>query len=1178
MKNFITKLIASIMLITGVVFAGLAFSTTVSNPTYAVPGDEGSNIDDPTTTPSDINTPEDTEPDDNSSDDNPDTTDEDTSDEQEGEDGDTDSSTIQEATTDICRQETGALYWIVCPAISFASNVTDSLYTAINDFLVINPLEMTSTSPVYQVWQYMRTITNIVFVILLLIVIISQVTGLGINNYGIKRVLPRLIITVILVNLSFHFCAVLTDVSNIVGENLRTFFQSIQDNITMNGAISEAPDISFTSILTVIIGGGSIAGIVIGATGGLGALLWSLVPILLAGLVAIITGLITIAARQAIITLLVMIAPLAFVAFLLPNTERWFGRWKDMFARMLIFYPVFSFLFGASKLAGWAIIASAPNAPTILLGLAVQIFPLFGSWSLMKMSGTVLGSLNTAMRKLAEPAQKFATGWATEHADRNRQTYWMNNYSAGSRLRGFLDYRQKLRLLDAQNAKEGREARALDRAYRKAASITGRDKLGNTTFEDTPNRYTRNAKTAKYFDLRATGSQLAYKNTLNGYGRVFGKNDSAAARLAHESFESFSDLAAQRYLEINEAQADQEALLKRYLEAENESDKNVYQYNRLIKDASGGLRHFGASSIMGQVIQGVSAIEQRRRTEARIMITKFGVDKASFRGMAFDIAHINDNGFEHDGLGHVIEDDMYNVVKGQHAPWPYYIGVHKETGDEITKEEYDALDPDEKDAYRKVRYFYMKDQKKNRVQCVFEDDPGYMKELLLDDVGNIADPIVNRYAFSIGTAKNDRQEDGVLSRYRSTIAGIISSFKEHDAAYTSMLAAHLNNGTVASPGELNIAKILSFNASAKSNMLPVNDAGAIETWIKHLSTIQEGNFSHYFPDESIEDFVNINHEVLKGARLAYRKDEATGKFILDGNGEKIPYWDTVEYSASDITTEDRRNFIKHKAFAKSVVKLVGIVGRELSPGIRENQKPETLKALVKLADLLVELGVRNVDPNVPFEEKIDPDTDLFESEDPSILKQRIDEGRNIIRNMLGKNNPPTPPSGGASGTGGTPSGGSPIPPSSGGGSTGGGASPSGGSGGNTSGGSPTPPAGSGSPTPDPSVPNLKAIIEAEYRKRNSRSTIMDAIRDITLSSTMVVEYRDKILNLFGGTECLCQSELISQVNQVFSDYLAMRNTDALDEATNFYNNEKRRIDEISSTIYQIAEQANMFLP
>ena len=314
---------------------------------------------------------------------------------------------------DTCKDSLGALGWLVCPATGAIAKGVDFLYNLINDFLVINPIPTDDGTPIYEIWKYCRGFTNILFIIFFLIVIYSQITGIGISNYGIKRSLPKLIVAAIMVNLSFVICLLAVDASNIIGNSLRGLFTSIQET-TLAASSMEAGAASYTEMYSAIAGGGAlaIAGTAIAFETGA---IWMLIPTALGALVAAVTGLLTIALRHAVVVLLIMIAPLAMVANILPNTEKWFKKWKDLLTRMLVFYPMFSLLFGASSLAGFAIIMSAKSGWGLLLGTAVQIFPLFFSWSLMRMSGTFLGDINSRVRGLASGSLASNRAWADSH-------------------------------------------------------------------------------------------------------------------------------------------------------------------------------------------------------------------------------------------------------------------------------------------------------------------------------------------------------------------------------------------------------------------------------------------------------------------------------------------------------------------------------------------------------------------------------------------------------------------------------------------------------------------------------------------------------------------------------------------------------------------------------------------
>lgn len=311
-----------------------------------------------------------------------------------------------------CKDSMGKVGWLICPITETISNAVDFLYDKIETILVVNPVEMKDGAPIYEIWKYMRGITNIVFIIFLLVMVYSQLTGLGITNYGLKKILPKLIVAAILVNLSFVICSLAVDVSNIIGDSLRGVFTSIEE-ATM-GSMSMTGGVKLTDVYSALAGGSILAVGVIAFEPGV---IWMLIPTVLGAIVSVVIGLVTIALRQAVVALLIMISPLAIVAYMLPNTEQWFKKWRQLLTKMLVFYPMFSLLFGASSLAGWAIIASAKDGFMMLLGIAVQIFPLFFAWSLMKMSGTVLGTINSKLNGIMARPLAANRSWAESHRD-----------------------------------------------------------------------------------------------------------------------------------------------------------------------------------------------------------------------------------------------------------------------------------------------------------------------------------------------------------------------------------------------------------------------------------------------------------------------------------------------------------------------------------------------------------------------------------------------------------------------------------------------------------------------------------------------------------------------------------------------------------------------------------------
>lgn len=441
----------------------------------------------------------------------------------------TDANGANVITNDHCQSSLGGMAWLVCTVTGTTSNAVDWLYEKIEDLLVVNPVEAKDGAPIYEVWKYCRGLTNIVFIIFLLVVIYSQITGIGISNYGIKKALPKLIVVAVLVNLSFLICQLGIDLSNIVGNGLRGLFTSVEESVLSSMEISQESIVDLRLAYADIYGA-LAAGTVLAAGAAVisfeSGAIWMLIPVVLGAIVAVASGLVTIALRQAVVSLLVMISPLAIVAYMLPNTENLFQKWKKLFIQMLVFYPMFSLLFGASSLAGFAIMMSANDGFWLILGAAVQVLPLFFSWSLMKMSGTFLGNINAKMRAIAAKPLAGSRAWAESHRQATKAKHLASGraYTPSMALMQYLSNRRVAREAELEEDKAMIKERGL--AYRAAKHY---DKNGAPT-KEAAKEYEQQARRMRYAEIVERD-----KNNMNkGLGQlvVQPKNLALKARLA----------------------------------------------------------------------------------------------------------------------------------------------------------------------------------------------------------------------------------------------------------------------------------------------------------------------------------------------------------------------------------------------------------------------------------------------------------------------------------------------------------------------------------------------------------------------------------------------------------------------------------------------------------------------
>lgn len=292
--------------------------------------------------------------------------------------------------------------WFICPLMNFASNISDSAYSAISQFLSIDPkiFKNDSTSGgLKQAWNFFRDIANAVFAVIFLWVIFSQISNVGVSNYGIKKILPRLIIGALLVNLSFYLCQLAVDLSNILGFSLKGVLEGAASGIDTQSAAAG-------SFYTVVVGALALTGAV------LFLFLAVSIPTITALLLALLVVLVILIVRQAAIILLIAVSPLAFAAWLLPNTENLFKKWISMFKGLLVVFPVVSLLYGAGKLAGAILAASAtddPNNPKETMqfaALAASILPLGATPFVLKSSLNSLGSFAGKLGGLSGLANK----------------------------------------------------------------------------------------------------------------------------------------------------------------------------------------------------------------------------------------------------------------------------------------------------------------------------------------------------------------------------------------------------------------------------------------------------------------------------------------------------------------------------------------------------------------------------------------------------------------------------------------------------------------------------------------------------------------------------------------------------------------------------------------------------
>lgn len=179
-------------------------------------------------------------------------------------------------------------------------------------------------------WVMVRDVTNMFFVVVLLI--ISFGTILGLEQYEYKKLLVKLLIAAVIVNFSRIICGIIIDVAQVV-------------MITFVNGIAATADANLVNMFKVEN--------ITKLNGNAGALKVGLAETFLAAVAAItfasmmmmtmLTFLFLLMARMVTLWILIVLSPFAFILNVLPQTQKYAGQWWTEFGGNVVAGPIIAF-------------------------------------------------------------------------------------------------------------------------------------------------------------------------------------------------------------------------------------------------------------------------------------------------------------------------------------------------------------------------------------------------------------------------------------------------------------------------------------------------------------------------------------------------------------------------------------------------------------------------------------------------------------------------------------------------------------------------------------------------------------------------------------------------------------------------------------------------------------------
>jgi hypothetical protein len=279
--------------------------------------------------------------------------------------------------------------WLACALLTAGSGMAATFYNMVQQLLYM-PTSSVFNDSFNKTAQSFRIIGMALIIIAGLVMIIAQATGSDlVDAYTIKKVLPKLGMALVGMAISLPLLKFAVNLTNDVG--------IAAGNIIVNLGGANAAGNSATigdniSALFLGLAGVAIAGFTWG---------WAAITFVGTAALALLIGVVVLAIRQMAIVVLIMIAPLAIAASVLPGTDKLWKFWRTtLFSTLMMFPILMMFLKAGEFMAGiFGTMADDQNNElfTVLAAL-IYFAPYFMIPLAFKMAGglisTVFGMMN----------------------------------------------------------------------------------------------------------------------------------------------------------------------------------------------------------------------------------------------------------------------------------------------------------------------------------------------------------------------------------------------------------------------------------------------------------------------------------------------------------------------------------------------------------------------------------------------------------------------------------------------------------------------------------------------------------------------------------------------------------------------------------------------------------------
>jgi hypothetical protein len=297
--------------------------------------------------------------------------------------------------SDSCESQSGVMGFIMCPVIDLVGGALNWVDTQLSRLMQVDRDRYGSgpnSEKLYSAWASFRNIGLTLLIAAMLVMVISTALGIGaLDAYTVKKAFPRMVASVVFMLLSWYVCVFLIDATNVIGKGVLGL-------MTSPFGLSSG---SLAALFSTDTGGAVVqGGAVLALTGSLFAIPGAAGIILSwigTGLLVMAIAFIVLVARQMFIIVLILLSPLAILAWIFPGNDKLWKFWWESFSKLLLMFPMVMALIGAGRIFANVLAntdaAGGQSLIDSLMKLTAYILPYAFIPFTFKAAGGIFGNL-----------------------------------------------------------------------------------------------------------------------------------------------------------------------------------------------------------------------------------------------------------------------------------------------------------------------------------------------------------------------------------------------------------------------------------------------------------------------------------------------------------------------------------------------------------------------------------------------------------------------------------------------------------------------------------------------------------------------------------------------------------------------------------------------------------------